>query len=138
MNNNYPKKIADTRIVKSFDSSILDENVTQLAERYPFAKVFFDDKEINFPASKQSIRNWVRSLDDFQLLELGMSRDELATDFIEFMNRMLEIKEGHSEDIESITIIGGHDKSSNPENLSLTVHTGEIICIVGPTGSGQK
>ncbi|WP_097017242.1 ATP-binding cassette domain-containing protein [Orenia metallireducens] len=37
-----------------------------------------------------------------------------------------------------ITIIGGHDKDGNPEDLNLTIYSGEVVSIVGPTGSGKS
>ena len=40
--------------------------------------------------------------------------------------------------IESLTILGGHDKDGNIENIKLTVNVGEVISIVGPTGSGKS
>jgi len=40
--------------------------------------------------------------------------------------------------IKSLTILGGHDKDGNVENIKLTVNVGEIISIVGPTGSGKS
>ncbi|MDF2923839.1 MAG: putative bacteriocin export transporter, lactococcin group [Paenibacillaceae bacterium] len=42
------------------------------------------------------------------------------------------------ETIESITILGGMDKSGGREELELTIRSGEIACIVGPTGSGKS
>ncbi|AEF80607.1 ATP-binding cassette domain-containing protein [Leadbettera azotonutricia] len=38
----------------------------------------------------------------------------------------------------SITVYGGHDKEGRPENLNLTLHPGDILCIVGPTGAGKS
>jgi ABC-type lipoprotein export system ATPase subunit len=41
-------------------------------------------------------------------------------------------------DVNSITIIGGYDKLQNKEKIKeVTIHKGEIFCIVGPTGSGK-
>ena len=40
--------------------------------------------------------------------------------------------------IKSITILGGHDKNGEAENIELTINVGEVICIVGPTGSGKS
>lgn len=40
--------------------------------------------------------------------------------------------------IKKVTIIGGYDKEGNPENLTLDLNVGEIISIVGPTGSGKS
>lgn len=49
-----------------------------------------------------------------------------------------EIIENEDTIIKSITIIGGHDKDGNKENINFTINLGEIICIVGPTGSGKS
>lgn len=49
-----------------------------------------------------------------------------------------EIAELENAVIKSITILGGHDKSGNKEDIEITINCGEIICIVGPTGSGKS
>jgi len=38
----------------------------------------------------------------------------------------------------TLTILGGRDKSGNAERLNLTLSRGDILCIVGPTGSGKS
>jgi len=40
--------------------------------------------------------------------------------------------------LSSLTLLGGQDKDGQPEALSLEVRLGEILCIVGPTGSGKS
>ena len=40
--------------------------------------------------------------------------------------------------VDAITILGGHDKNGNIEDIELTIKNGEIICIVGPTGAGKS
>lgn len=47
-------------------------------------------------------------------------------------------KDGAAAEVESVTIIGGHNKSGEPENIELTVRVGEVISIVGPTGAGKS
>jgi ABC-type lipoprotein export system ATPase subunit len=42
------------------------------------------------------------------------------------------------EPVHSITIVGGQDKHGRKENALLTINAGEIVCIVGPTGSGKS
>ena len=40
--------------------------------------------------------------------------------------------------MESISVLGGHDKEGRPEELNLTLRRGDIVCIVGPTGAGKS
>jgi ABC-type lipoprotein export system ATPase subunit len=40
--------------------------------------------------------------------------------------------------MDSLTILGGHDKAGNPEELDITLIPGDILCIVGPTGAGKS
>ncbi|MDR3170661.1 MAG: ATP-binding cassette domain-containing protein [Treponema sp.] len=40
--------------------------------------------------------------------------------------------------MDSLTILGGHDKAGNPEELNITLIPGDILCIVGPTGAGKS
>lgn len=37
-----------------------------------------------------------------------------------------------------LTIIGGYNKNDEPEDLMLTISAGEVVSIVGPTGSGKS
>lgn len=49
-----------------------------------------------------------------------------------------EISEIDCTIVNSLTIVGGHDKGGNKEDIELTIKVGEVICIVGPTGSGKS
>ncbi|MDR3122522.1 MAG: ATP-binding cassette domain-containing protein [Treponema sp.] len=40
--------------------------------------------------------------------------------------------------METISILGGHDKEGRPEDLNLTLRRGDILSIVGPTGAGKS
>lgn len=40
--------------------------------------------------------------------------------------------------IQTVTIRGGRDKAGMPENQELTLRTGDIAVVVGPTGSGKS
>ncbi|WP_010261950.1 ATP-binding cassette domain-containing protein [Treponema primitia] len=43
-----------------------------------------------------------------------------------------------SRDIHRITILGGRDKDGLPEDFTLTMNRGDILCVVGPTGAGKS
>ncbi|QWU13428.1 ABC-type lipoprotein export system, ATPase component [Paenibacillus sophorae] len=42
------------------------------------------------------------------------------------------------EDIQSITILGGHSKSGEAEDVALRLVPGDLVAVVGPTGSGKS
>jgi ABC-type lipoprotein export system ATPase subunit len=46
--------------------------------------------------------------------------------------------ESDDPDVRSLTIVGGRDKSGTPETLDLVVEPGDVLCLVGPTGSGKS
>jgi len=43
-----------------------------------------------------------------------------------------------AETVTSLTILGGADKVGEPETVDLTLRPGEVVAIVGPTGSGKS
>ncbi|MFG1478747.1 ATP-binding cassette domain-containing protein [Xanthobacter sp. V4C-4] len=40
--------------------------------------------------------------------------------------------------LHSLTLLGGRDKAGQPEALDLTLRPGDVVCVVGPTGSGKS
>ena len=40
--------------------------------------------------------------------------------------------------LRTLTILGGRDKNGEPEELDLVLEAGDVVCIVGPTGSGKS
>jgi ABC-type lipoprotein export system ATPase subunit len=86
----------------------------------------------------QSVSDWLRTVDDDALSQIGMSRD--------FLRRLIEAMAGPPAEsvpravqtIRTLTVLGGRDKAGRPEKLNLTLKAGEICCIVGPTGSGKS
>jgi len=42
------------------------------------------------------------------------------------------------EQIQSLELVGGTDKTGRPEGINLVFKPGEVICLVGPTGAGKS
>ncbi len=40
--------------------------------------------------------------------------------------------------VDTLTILGGHGKSGEPEHVEVTLRPGDVLSIVGPTGSGKS
>lgn len=109
----------------------------QLFSSYPYAMDFFSSLP-KFQGSEEClVAEYFAKLDEETLVDLGISRQEFLEQFLSFMTQMEKLKEDKVK-IESITIIGGNDKHGKKEDIELTIHAGEIVCIVGPTGSGKS
>lgn len=112
-------------------------SMRQLLRDYPHALDFF----AALPAGKgdggQTVQAYFANLTEEQLQDAGVGYEELKTQFNAFMVQMEKLKTKEKA-IETVTICGGVDKNGNQENFDLTIRAGEIICIVGPTGSGKS
>ena len=113
--------------------------MAELLLRAPFINEFFDTLGLDLPPGEVSPEEYFTLLDAELLEDLGLERESLTERFTAFMGLLENLKAGTGAPrIESITIQGGHDKSGRPEGFELTVRPGEVICIVGPTGSGKS
>lgn len=110
----------------------------QLFSRYSYSKDFFISLGINHIDLSLTLEAFVASLKYEILEDAGLNREQLIENFISFINKMEELKSQSSNVVKSITIMGGNDKLGNKENLNLELKIGEVISIVGPTGSGKS
>ena len=86
----------------------------------------------------RSLGQWIEELEYFTLDEVGFDRDELPGLLERFIFQMLERLSGEKLNVESITIMCGRDKDGNPEVPELTLKKGDVVSIVGATGSGKS
>lgn len=111
----------------------------ELLQQSPFVADFFTSLGLTLPPAETSPADYFASLDAELLEDLGLERLSLTERFLSYMELLEDLKSGAGNSlIESITIKGGHDKSGQPEKFELTVRPGEVVCIVGPTGSGKS
>ncbi|MDD2540874.1 MAG: ABC transporter ATP-binding protein [Desulfuromonadaceae bacterium] len=126
-------------LIDTENRELLSLPTAELLRLAPFAGDFFSSLGLELPAEEISTADYFASLDAELLEDLGLERQTLAERFTAFMELLENLKSGiDNAHIESITIRGGHDKSGRAEEFDLTVKPGEVICIVGPTGSGKS
>ncbi|MDK9718747.1 MAG: ABC transporter ATP-binding protein, partial [Trichlorobacter sp.] len=116
---------------------LLRQPLKQSLADYPWLEDFFSSFGLRLQATEQSLQSYLDGLDPDQLLDLGISQEQLQQSLHDFLAGMLALDEA-AEKVESLTIIGGFDKTGTAEQLELTLKPGEVICIVGPTGSGKS
>lgn len=122
------------------NSDILSLTIEQAYKTYPFLDDFFLSCAIESPAKTdmRSLGQWIEELEYFTLDEVGFDRDELPGLLERFIFQMLERLSGEKLNVESITIMCGRDKDGNPEVPELTLKKGDVVSIVGATGSGKR
>ncbi|MGI6434384.1 MAG: ATP-binding cassette domain-containing protein [Syntrophomonadaceae bacterium] len=114
-----------------------DYRISQIIKQYPPLKGFLENMGLPLENIDLLIEDYLRLLDDLLLEEVGLKREELFEIIESYLHFLQEINE-QKDRIESLTIQGGEDKSGNNEDIAFNVKVGEIVCIVGPTGSGKS
>ncbi|AND84100.1 ATP-binding cassette domain-containing protein [Clostridium tyrobutyricum] len=115
-----------------------DIAIENLYKEYPNVKDFFIAIGIRDFDKSMNAKQIISTLDIEYLEESGSNKKQILHEFLSFIEKMKEIKNTGRYTIKSITVIGGHDKSGIEEDVKITFKPGEIICIVGHTGSGKS
>lgn len=109
----------------------------EIFKKYNYSKDFFISNGINDIDTSCTLFDLAQNIKYEILEDAGLTRDQFIENFLEFINKMEQLKKTKNQ-VDSITIIGGYDKYGNPENINLEFKIGEVISIVGSTGSGKS
>ncbi len=112
-------------------------SLTAILNRYPPAKEFLANYNLSDLTDSKPFPDALGDIPQENLDEFGLTADDLITQLADFLH-VLYSRQQNTAPIESLTIIGGQNKSGTQENITCTLHAGEIISIVGPTGSGKS
>ena len=110
----------------------------EIFKQYPYSEDFFVSLSINDIDDELTLKQVCESINDEILEDNGLSRELLIDNFVSFIEKMEQLRVESQNDIKSVTIIGGRDKFGHDENLTLELKIGDVISIVGPTGSGKS
>lgn len=109
-----------------------------LLDKYPYIEEFLIPCGIKNPDLNLTPEQIICSIRDYHIEGLGMDREQLRAHYIAFVEKMEALKKQNTFQIRSVTVLGGRDKSGAEEGLSFTMKPGDILCLVGPTGSGKS
>ncbi len=110
----------------------------EIFKKQPVAKDFFDSIGVEITDDNLTLNEYVDKVDEEELEDLGLSKDFILENFKEFLNNLSDIESSELQKVKSITIIGGYNKLGEKEDIEIEIKAGEIISIVGPTGSGKS
>lgn len=113
--------------------------VGELLREYPFIEAFFTNNALDLRGREEApLGELFAHLDEQELEDRALNPDALPVQLAEYINQMLSFL-GEEAPIRSLTILPGTDKSGNPEGFDeLLIETGQVVSIVGPTGSGKS
>ncbi len=111
--------------------------IGHILRRYPLAVDYLANIRLSGVDETKTLPEILEDVDEDMLEEFGLDREEVLFHFCAFLEAFSR-KKDPSEEISSITILGGRDKSGRPEMVELTITPGEVVSIVGPTGSGKS
>ena len=116
----------------------LDIPIDELLQQEPYLKSFFYSHGLSLEKKDQSVGALINRLRQQELEDLGTSRESLIEGFEAFAEHARRVRHDEPLRIQSIRIKGGTHKDGKAENLDLELVPGDIICLVGETGSGKS
>lgn len=109
-----------------------------LSQTHPYAKDFFLAIGLKDVAGHLTAQQLVSELSDDFVEDCGLDRTQMLQHFTVFIRKMDDLRNAPQKQIDSLSIIGGRNKNGEQEDIIITLRPGDIVCVVGPTGSGKS
>lgn len=112
-------------------------SLAEVVRQYPIALDYLANYRLNDIGGEVPLAQALQEIDEELFDDFGIDRQTLMFKLCDFLEKFTQENPFLSR-VQSITIVGGFNKSQEPEDIELTIESGEIISIVGPTGSGKS
>lgn len=115
--------------------------ISELFSKYPFLDGYLNDQGVKLSGSEvTTLGQFLADLDPDVIEEKAIDTEAILGGTAAYIEQMLQfLGDGNDRSVSDITLYPGTDKSGNRESFEqLTFSRGEIVCIVGPTGSGKS
>ena len=109
-----------------------------LRNMVPALDDFFASTGLPLPGNDALAGDFFAGLDPEIYHDIGVEPNRISEVFVSYVEGMLALEQKPRFELSSLTILGGSDKSGKREDLELELKPGQIICLVGPTGSGKS
>ena len=121
-----------------FKQFVNTHTIGEIKKAYPKINDYLENTGLwNLP-DDVTFKKAFEKIDIEDLAQVGIKGDNIADELAKFLSAMENLHTKSTANIQSLTIIGGVNKQNEPEEHNLTIHAGEVISIVGPTGSGKS
>lgn len=116
---------------------IKSKNLDEVLREYPIGRDFLANFRLDGISGAHPLPQSLAAVEEETLEEFGLDRDEVLQKFCSFLEDFSRSEEVSGK-VFTLTILGGFNKYKEPESVNLTIATGEVVSVVGPTGSGKS
>jgi ABC-type lipoprotein export system ATPase subunit len=123
------------------NQELINKPMAKLIEKYPFMETYLENHHLEaWLTSNDSLTTLLDGLGEDDIEEWAIDVDAIkagAFTYYEQMKAFLGVSDDN--EVKELTILPGWNKSREAEGFdNFTIKRGEIISIVGPTGSGKS
>ncbi len=114
-------------------------SVKNLINKYPFIETYLEEQDLPVKDKNKTLTEIYRNLPIEEREELIYDLDSFVDQLIAYIKNMEEFLGTTEDRVTSLTLLPGLNKEEKEENFDMiTIEAGEIVSIVGPTGSGKS
>lgn len=117
---------------------LLLEWLPDALKKRPYLRDFFAALGIAVPPGQITLGEFLEMQPAGRLAEYALDHATLIRQCLDFLAQMEKLQRQQQTAIRRVTVRRGRDKSGRPEPLDLDLRAGEVVCVVGPTGSGKS
>lgn len=121
--------------------NIKNTRIDKLIEKYPFLEEYLKENNIEVKGKEElNFEDYFASLSEEEIEDKAINIELTLENISEYLKQMIEILGIMEESgVESLTILPGQNKLGEVEGFGeLEIKVGDIVSIVGPTGSGKS
>jgi ABC-type lipoprotein export system ATPase subunit len=121
-------------------AELLRTPIRDLEQDYPFLERFFAEHRLDTSGHVHlPLGQLLDAIDTGEDGDGTADTARIRAGIGRHVEEMLAFLGGHQEAIQSLTVVAGVDKDGRPEGYGeLLLAPGDVVCIVGPTGSGKS
>lgn len=114
--------------------------IHEVIEQYPFMESYFEEHKDRFSDPSLSVIETYNQLTEDEREDFAIDVEHSIEAYYAYVEQMFEFLGIKDEDkVKSLTLLPGTNKFKEPEEYErLHIQQGEIVAIVGPTGSGKS
>lgn len=116
----------------------LNTKIDEIIDQYPFMNDYFLGYDNIFLNFSQSIISNTSQIKEGDIENLALDINLLIENAYEYFKQMVDFLNLDNDRVKSITILKGYDKNKVKEKYDIKIEVGQIIAIVGLTGSGKS